>query len=387
MKTISVLGSTGSIGTQTLEVVSASGGKLSVHSLAANTNVDELEKQIRQYKPKLAVMMEEKAAAELKKRIADLPVKVRSGMEGLLEAAVSQEIDMVVTAVSGSIGLQPTLAALSSGIDIALANKETLVAAGELVMKTARENDCAIIPVDSEHSAVFQCLKQNEKGNSVNKIILTASGGPFRGWTREQLGGVTPEIALKHPNWNMGAKISIDSATMMNKALEVIEAKFLFNVDYDDIAVVIHPQSIVHSMVEYQDGSVIAQLGVPDMRLPIQYALSYPDRWNVCFEKLSLAGKTLTFEEPDFSVFPSLQLAYLCGKRGGTLPVVMNAANEICVHAFLAGRIKYLEMYDLVKQTCLDHSVRESDTLDKVLAADHWAREHTEELIRQIAGK
>lgn len=379
MKTISVLGSTGSIGTQTLEVVRASSGKLGVHSLAAYSNVDLLEKQIREFKPKIAVLMDTDSAIELKKRIRDLPVEVSEGMDGLIKAAVANNIDTVVTAVSGRIGLEPTLAALKSKKNIALANKETLVAAGELVMKTAKENGCSIIPVDSEHSAVFQCL---EMKSFAKKIILTASGGPFLGWKKSDLSKVTKEMALKHPNWTMGAKITIDSATMMNKALEVIEAKFLFGMEYEAISVLIHPQSIVHSMVEYIDGSVISQMGVPDMRLPIQYALSYPDRWPLCFEELELAGKTLTFVQPDEEAFPSLRLAYECGAKGGTLPAVMNASNEICVHAFLAGRLDYLEMFDVIQQVCSEHEVLIADSLERILAADLWARERSEELIK-----
>jgi len=385
VKIISVLGSTGSIGTQTLEVVSASQGEVKIESLAAYSNVNLIEQQIRQFRPTLAVLMQEKAAVELKERVRDLPVKVLSGMEGLIEAATGEKVEMVVTAVSGSIGLAPTLAALKSGKDIALANKETLVAAGELVIRTAREHGCSIIPVDSEHSAVFQCMEDNKK--TLKKIILTASGGPFRGWTPEALSNATPSMALKHPNWDMGAKISIDSATLMNKALEVIEAKFLFDVDYNQIEVLVHPQSIIHSMVEYLDGSVIAQLGMPDMRLPIQYAFSSPDRWDICFEKLSLVGRTLTFEEPDHEQFPALKLAYQCGKIGGTLPAVMNAANEICVHAFLGGRIKYFEMVELVESTCQDHQVLSADHLEHILAADQWARQKTEEQITRMKRK
>lgn len=379
MKTISLLGSTGSIGTQTLEVVRSSGQKLKIAALTAHSNIQLLEEQIREFRPRLAVMVQEKAALELRRRIRDLPVRVLAGPEGLTEAATAGESGMVVTALSGSSGLQPTLAALRAGKDLALANKETMVTAGELVVKTARENGCAIIPVDSEHSAVFQSLQGTK--NAVGKIILTASGGPFFGWTKEKLASVTPEMALKHPNWRMGAKITVDSATMMNKALEVIEAKFLFEVAYEDIEVLIHPQSIVHSMVEYLDGSVIAQLGVPDMRLPIQYALSYPERWPVCFGRLSLAGKTLTFTEPDRENFPSLDLAYSCGREGGTLPAVLNAANEVCVHAFLSARIQYLEIYELVRQTCRAHTVYPADSLERILTADRWAREYAEQLI------
>ncbi|WP_368292695.1 1-deoxy-D-xylulose-5-phosphate reductoisomerase [Dehalobacter sp. TBBPA1] len=374
MKIISVLGSTGSIGTQTLDVVRNSEGKLAVYALSANSRADLFEQQIREFRPRIAVMMQEEKALYLKQQVVDLPVKVLVGMEGLLEAATAAEVDTVVTAVSGSIGLEPTLAALNAGKNIALANKETLVAAGELVMQTAERNGCSIIPVDSEHSAVFQCLSGNE--NAVKKIILTASGGPFRGWSRERLAEVTPVMALKHPNWNMGAKITIDSATMMNKGLEVIEAKFLFGVDYDQIDVLVHPQSIVHSMVEFRDGTVLAQLGIPDMRIPIQYALTYPERWENRLPELSLAGKSLTFEKPDLAAFPFLKFACSCGQTGGTLPAVMNAANEICVHAFLAGRIKYLEMHELVERTCQAHQVLEIKDLDTVLAADRWARDY-----------
>lgn len=377
---ISILGSTGSIGTQTLEVVRASSGKLGVHSLAAYSNVNMLEKQVREFNPKIAVLMDQESALELKNRINDLPVKVLIGMDGLIEAVIANSIDTVVTAVSGRIGLEPTLAALKAKKNIALANKETLVAAGELVMETAKENGCSIIPVDSEHSAVFQCLDDNK--SLVKKIILTASGGPFLGWEKSELSKVTKDMALKHPNWTMGAKITIDSATMMNKALEVIEAKFLFGMEYEAINVLIHPQSIVHSMVEYIDGSVIAQMGVPDMRLPIQYALSYPDRWPLCFEQLELAGKTLTFFQPDEDAFPALKLAYECGKKGGTLPAVMNASNEICVHAFLAGRIEYLEMFEVVQQVCKEHKVIAADSLDRIMAADLWARGRSEEIIK-----
>jgi len=381
LKTISVLGSTGSIGTQTLDVVRSSQGEINIHALTAHSRTELLEEQIREFRPKIAVLMDELSALELRKRIADLPTSVLLGMDGLCEAAVARPVDIVVTAVSGSVGLRPTMAALEAGKDIALANKETMVAAGELVTETAGKYGCSILPVDSEHSAVFQCLQRSN--NQARGIILTASGGPFFGWTKEELSAVTPAMALKHPNWTMGAKITVDSATMMNKGLEVIEARFLFGLDYDQIDVLIHPQSIVHSMVEYRDGSVIAQLGIPDMRLPIQYALSFPERWDNQFEQLSLAGRTLSFEKPDRLNFPALDLAYNCGKQGGTLPAVMNAANEICVHAFLESRIKYLEIFELVKRTCLDHKVRKADNLEEIMEADSWAREYTEELISQ----
>ncbi|MGI5902245.1 MAG: 1-deoxy-D-xylulose-5-phosphate reductoisomerase [Desulfitobacteriia bacterium] len=381
MKTITLLGSTGSIGTQTLDVVRLAKDKLRVYALTANSQIELLEQQIREFSPQIAVLMEEKAARELRERVKDLPVRVLQGIEGLIEASVAEQVQMVVTAVSGSIGLKPTLAALKAGKDIALANKETLVAAGELIINTAQVYNCSILPVDSEHSAIFQCLEASPH-TPPKKIILTASGGPFRGWTKEQRKGITPEMALKHPSWMMGAKITIDSATMMNKGLEVIEAKFLFDLEYDQIEVLIHPQSIVHSMVEYSDGSVIAQLAQPDMRLPIQYALSYPDRWaSPAVESLSFPGKTLSFEQPDYEAFPALALAYECGRRGGTLPAVMNAANEIAVHAFLGGRIEYHEIYEIVDRTCLKHQTEEANSLEKILAADYWARKTAEELI------
>ncbi|NLL52063.1 MAG: 1-deoxy-D-xylulose-5-phosphate reductoisomerase [Peptococcaceae bacterium] len=387
MKKISLLGSTGSIGTQTLEVVRSAEQKIKIYALTANTLVDLLEEQTREFRPELVVMMDEKAARELRIRVKDLPVKVLAGLDGMVAAAAYEPIDMVVTAVSGSIGLEPTLAALEAGKNIALANKETLVAAGELVMNLAAQNGCSIIPVDSEHSAIFQCLESKNRELGVRnreskfKIILTASGGPFRGWKKEQLATVTPAMALKHPNWNMGSKITIDSATMMNKGLEVIEAHFLFGAEYNEIEVLVHPQSIVHSMVEYQDGSIIAQLGMPDMRLPIQYALSYPDRWDTSFNEFSLAGKALSFEKPDLETFPALRLAYECGQLGGTLPAVMNAANEICVHAFLHSRIKYHEILEITERTCRDHKSEKADNLKTILAADAWAREYAEEII------
>jgi len=317
MKRLTVLGSTGSIGTQTLDIVRQHPEKLEVYALAADKNVLELERQAREFKPQVLAMMDPKAYAELKQRVADLNIQVVQGMEGLLKIVTDPTPDTVVTAISGRIGLEPTLAALKAGKDIALANKETLVAGGKLVMETARSLGRYILPVDSEHSAIFQCL---EEGKTLEKIILTASGGPFRGWSREQLATVSPEVALKHSSWTMGAKITIDSATMMNKGLEVIEAHHLFAMPYEQIEVMIHPQSIIHSMVQYCDGSILAQLGRPDMRLPIQYALTYPTRWPNPFERLDLRGKTLTFYDPNDYDFPALKLAYACGKRGGTLP-------------------------------------------------------------------
>lgn len=379
MKTLTILGSTGSIGRQTLEVVRAFPGQLRVHALAAARSTDLLEEQVRAFRPALAVMMEEKAAADLRARVRDLPVIVQGGMEGILQAATAPQVDTVVTALSGRIGLQPTLAALKAGKAIALANKETLVAAGELVLETARQMSCPVLPIDSEHSAIFQCLENDPR--TVEKIILTASGGPFLGWSRLKMASVTPQDALQHPNWDMGWKITIDSATMMNKGLEVIEAHHLFNIAYEDIEVLVHPESIVHSMVAYRDGSVLAQLGKPDMRLPIQYALSYPARWPNPFQRLDLRGKTLSFLEPDLEKFPALALAWEVGRQGGTLPAVMNAANEVAVLAFLQGRLAYSRLIELVREVCAGHHSTDHPDLTAILEADGWAREKAEKLV------
>ncbi|WP_460000567.1 1-deoxy-D-xylulose-5-phosphate reductoisomerase [Paradesulfitobacterium aromaticivorans] len=379
MKTLSILGSTGSIGRQTLDVVKSNPDKLHVHALAAGKNVRALEAQVRIFRPALAVIMDEQGARELKGLLSDLPVKVEQGMQGLLAAVSAPEADTVLNSLSGRIGLEPTLRALDANKTVALANKETLVAGGELVMAAAARSGARLLPVDSEHSAVFQCLEDNP--GSVEKIILTASGGPFRGWRQEQLAQVTAEDALRHPNWDMGAKITIDSATLMNKGLEVIEAHYLFGVDYNEIEVVIHPQSIIHSMVQYKDGSVLAQLGRPDMRLPIQYALSYPERWENAFERLDLVGKNLTFLEPDLRAFPALALAYEAGKRRGTLPAVMNAANEVAVHAFLEGKCSFPGIYESVSSVCGEHKVLDSPNLETILEADAWARARTQEVL------
>lgn len=379
MKRLTILGSTGSIGTQTLEVVRQNPDQLEVYALLAGTNAAEVERQAREFRPQVIGVMDEKAALELRDRVQDLPIEVVQGMEGMIQSVTNPRPDIIVTAVSGRIGLEPTLAALHSGKDIALANKETLVAGGDLVMETAKHLKRKIIPVDSEHSAIFQCLEEQE--GTLEKIILTASGGPFRDWTQEQLEGVTPQLALKHPNWAMGAKITIDSATMMNKGLEVIEAHHLFDLEYEEIDVLIHPQSVIHSMVQYVDGSILAQLGRPDMRLPIQYALSYPTRWSNPFERLDFRGKTLTFFDPSEYDFPALKLAYECGRRGGTLPAVMNAANEVAVHAFLDRKIRYLEIIQTVDKVCQEHQVLEATDLESILNADEWARQRTRELI------
>ena len=379
MKTLTLLGSTGSIGRQTLDVVRHSTEHLKIHALVADKSVVLMEQQARLFLPATVVMMDEAAARELRGRLRDLPIKVDQGMAGIIDAVIAPQVDTVVTAISGRIGLEPTLAALETGKTIALANKETLVAAGDLVMSTASKMMCKILPVDSEHSAIFQCLEENQ--DTIEKIILTASGGPFFGWSKEQLATVTLEKALNHPNWDMGAKITIDSATMMNKGLEVIEAHYLFNREYDEIEVLIHPQSVVHSMVEYRDGSVLAQLGRADMRLPIQYALSYPTRWKNTFERLDLRGKTLTFHEPDLEAFPALGMAYQVGRRGGTLPAVMNAANEIAVLAFLHKKVTYLGIQRMVERVCSEHNVLDNMDLGSILDADTWARRRALELI------
>jgi len=345
----------------------------------ADKSVELMEQQARLFHPKVVVMMDEGAAHEVRGRLRDLPIKVDQGMAGIIDSVIATQVDTVVTAISGRIGLEPTLAAIEAGKSIALANKETLVAGGDLVMSTARKMKCKILPVDSEHSAIFQCLEENP--DTFEKIILTASGGPFFGWTKEQLTAVTLEKALCHPNWDMGAKITIDSATMMNKGLEVIEAHYLFNMEYDEIEVLIHPQSVVHSMVQYRDGSILAQLGRADMRLPIQYALSYPTRWKNPFERLDLRGKTLTFLEPDLEAFPALATAYRVGRRGGTLPAVMNAANEIVVLAFLQKKVTYLGIQDIVEKVCAEHNVLDNMDLESILDADSWARRRAAELL------
>lgn len=381
MKTLAILGSTGSIGRQALEVVREAPGQLKVHALAAAHNVKRMEEQVRAFRPALVVMMEEPAARELRGRLRDLTVEVDQGMEGLLRAVQADPVDIVLTALSGRIGLEPTLAALTAGKTIALANKETLVSAGDLVMATAKRLNCPILPVDSEHSAIFQCLQEGRE--DVSKLLLTASGGPFWDWPAGAMADITPARALQHPNWQMGQKITIDSATLMNKGLEVIEAHHLFAMDYDGIEVLLHPQSIIHSMVEYRDGSVLAQLGRADMRFPIQYAFSHPARWPNSFERLDLRGKSLSFFEPDLGKFPALRLAYQVGKTGGTLPAVMNAANEIAVAAFLAEKISYLQITDIVETVCSHHDVSEERDLATILEVDSWARRTAGELCRR----
>lgn len=371
MKKISILGSTGSIGTQTLEVA-RNNGDIQVTALAAGRNIALLEKQIREFKPSLACVWDEEKAKELKTAVADLPVKVVSGMDGLIQAAADTEAEIVVTAVVGMIGIRPTIAAMEAGKDIALANKETLVTAGHIIMKLARDKGVRLLPVDSEHSAIFQCLNgEKEHGNRIHKILLTASGGPFRGWTREQLKNVSAADALKHPNWSMGHKITIDSSTMVNKGLEVMEAKWLFGVEMEQIQVVVQPQSIIHSMVEFEDGAVMAQLGTPDMKLPIQYALYYPERRYLPGERLDFSALTeIRFEKPDMETFRGLKLAYQAGKTGGTLPVVYNAANEKAVGKFLKGEISYLTIIDMIEESMKAHRVIQEPSVEEILEAE-----------------
>lgn len=379
MKKISILGSTGSIGTQTLEVV-RSNGDIQVTALAAGHNITMLEAQIREFRPSIACVWDEEKAAELKTAVADLPVKVVSGMEGLMEAAAEPEAEIVVTAVVGMIGIRPTIAAMEAGKDIALANKETLVTAGHIIMKLAREKGVRILPVDSEHSAIFQCLNgEREHGNRIHKILLTASGGPFRGWPHEQLKTVTPADALKHPNWSMGHKITIDSSTMVNKGLEVMEARWLFDVDMDQIQVVVQPQSIIHSMVEFEDGAVMAQLGTPDMKLPIQYALYYPERRYLPGDRLDFETLSeIRFEKPDMETFRGLKLAYEAGRAGGTLPVVFNAANEKAVGKFLKGEISYLTIIDMIEESMRNHQRIADPTVEEILEAEKETYEFIE---------
>lgn len=382
IKKISVLGSTGSIGTQTLEIARYN-QDIGITALAAGSNVELLEKQVREFHPKIACLWKEEAARELKRRIRDLDVKVVSGMEGLMEAACEPEAQIVVTAVVGMIGIRPTIAAMEAGKDIALANKETLVTAGHIIMPLAKEKGVKILPVDSEHSAIFQCL-QGAGENRIHKILLTASGGPFKGRSREQLAGVQPEDALKHPNWSMGRKITIDSSTMVNKGLEVMEAHWLFDVDMDQVQVVIQPASVIHSMIEYEDGAVIAQLGTPDMKLPIQYALYYPERRFLPGDRLDFTKlKEITFDEPDMETFRGLKLAYEAGKAGGSLPTVFNAANELAVSLFLEKKIPYLAITDLIQGAMENHKRKAAPNVDQILAAEQEAYDFIRETLRK----
>lgn len=377
MKKIAVLGSTGSIGTQTLEVV-RNNKDIQVTALAAGNSVELLEKQVREFLPRIVCVFQEEKAEDLKLRIKDLHVKVVSGMDGLIEAAANTDADIVVTAVVGMIGIRPTIAAIEAGKDIALANKETLVTAGHIIIPLAKEKGVRILPVDSEHAAIFQCLN-GENNNQIHKILLTASGGPFRGWTREQMAGVQVEDALKHPNWAMGQKITIDSSTMVNKGLEVMEAKWLFGVAMDQIQVVIQPQSIIHSMVEFEDGSVMAQLGTPDMKLPIQYALYYPERRYLPGDRLDFTKLSgLTLETPDPDNFIGLKLAYEAGRAGGSMPTVFNAANELAVAGFLNRRISYLAITDFIEGAMERHKIIKNPTVEEILDCEQEAYEYIE---------
>ena len=374
MRKISILGSTGSIGTQTLEVVENL-GDIRVAAITGNKNIALLEKQARKFQPELVAVMDAENAKALQSRLSDTKIRIVRGMDGLVEAATYEDVDTVVTSVVGNVGLQPTFAAIRAGKNIALANKETLVSAGQLVMDFAKQHHVRIYPVDSEHSAIFQSLQGNA-GNRISRILLTASGGPFRGWTREQTRDVTPEMAVRHPNWSMGAKISVDSATMMNKGLEFIEAMHLFGVTPDDIQVLIHPESVVHSMVELLDGTVIAQLGVPDMGLPIQYALTYPERKPSRSDRLDFTAYPggLHFYAPDLEALPCLALAMQCARTGGTAPTVMNAANEVAVHLFLDHKIGYHSIYESVAAAVDAITPAAAPDLDVIRAADQEAR-------------
>lgn len=376
-KKIAILGSTGSIGTQTLEVAAAN-RELEITALAAGSNVALMEKQIRQFGPKLASLWTEEAAADLRARTRDLDVRVVSGMDGLLEVAAQPEAEITVTAIVGMIGIRPTIAAIQAGKDIALANKETLVTAGHIIMPLAKECGVRILPVDSEHSAIFQSLN-GEDSRQISRILLTASGGPFRGRKRKDLENVQVEDALKHPNWAMGRKITIDSATLVNKGLEVMEAKWLFGTELDQIEVVVQPQSVIHSMVEYTDGAVIAQLGTPDMKLPIQYALFYPERRYLAGERLDFGTLgQITFEKPDMDTFLGLPLAFRAAREGGSMPTVFNAANERAVSLFLAKKIRFLDIYEIIEASMDAHRTVENPTLEEVLAAEQTTYEFIE---------
>ena len=380
-KQIAILGSTGSIGTQALQVIEEHPDLYEAYVLTANNRVDELIAQARRFMPEAVVIANEAKYAQLKEALADRPIKVYAGEEAICQIVQEEPVDMVLTAMVGYAGLRPTIHAIRARKTIALANKETLVVAGDLINDLARVNGTPILPVDSEHSAVFQCLA-GEAGNPIEKVILTASGGPFRTFTAEQLKTVTKEQALRHPNWDMGAKITIDSASMMNKGFEVIEAKWLFGVRPEQIEVVVHPQSVIHSMVQFEDGAVKAQLGMPDMRLPIQYAFSYPDRPHASFPRLDFAQCTqLTFEQPDTERFRNLALAYEALHRGGNMPCIVNAANEVCVAAFLHDRISFLGMSRVIEQTMERVAFVRKPTYEDYVATDAEARRVAEEIL------
>lgn len=381
MRNIAVLGSTGSIGTQTLDVV-RNNKDLKITALSANSNIELLEKQIREFHPAIVCLMDESYAKELKNNIKDMDVKVLTGMDGLIECATYKSTHTLVTAVVGMIGIMPTIEAIKAGKDIALANKETLVCAGHIIMPLVKKHNISLYPVDSEHSAIFQAIN-GENGNELSRIILTASGGPFLGKTKEELKNVVLEDALNHPNWSMGKKITVDSSTLVNKGLEVIEAKWLFDIDFDQIEVVIQPQSIIHSAVEFIDGSIMAQMGTPDMRLPIQYALYYPKRKALSGERIDFFKLTkLDFEKPDIETFPALELAYKVGKAGGSLPTVFNAANETAVEKFLNRKIRYLDIVELITSAIEAHSIINNPTVSQILDIEEKTHQYINYLVK-----
>ncbi|PLX93845.1 MAG: 1-deoxy-D-xylulose-5-phosphate reductoisomerase [Desulfuromonas sp.] len=381
MKQLAILGSTGSIGVSTLQIVAAFPDKFQVTALTAGRNIDLLVQQVRRFKPKLVAVIAEEDAERLKKILGSDGPEILCGVEGLIHCASSPQVSTVVAAIVGAAGLVPTMAAIRSGKDIALANKETLVTAGSLVIEAVREYGGRLLPVDSEHSAIFQSL-EGHQSEDIRRLILTASGGPFREWPLSRLASVTPADALAHPNWDMGQKISIDSATMMNKGLEVIEARWLFDLPVERIAIHVHPESIIHSMVEYRDGAVLAQLGIPDMQTPIAYALSWPDRLPLQLEPLDLCRiGTLNFSEPDQAKFPCLGLAYAAGQAGGSAPAVMNAANEVAVEAFLDRHISFQQIPQLIEKVLEQHTVEDLTNIDQVLRADLYGRRTARDII------
>ncbi len=383
-KRIAILGSTGSVGVNTLKVIESLPQKFEVYALTAKNNIALLEDQIKKFNPQVAVLVDKEKAKELRKHLDKREIKIYEGVEGLVEVTKDSKVDLVVSAIVGTTGLIPTLEAIKAGKGIALANKEILVMAGEILLREAQKQGVQILPVDSEHNAIFQCL-QGRSSKEVNKIILTASGGPFCNFSKEELAKVTPSQALDHPTWEMGRKISVDSATLMNKGLEVIETKHLFGIDISRIEVVIHPQSIVHSLVEFVDGSILSQLGITDMRIPIQSALTYPEKLNNLLPKLDLAAiSTLTFETPDSDLFPCLDYAYEAGKLGGTAPAMLNAANEVAVELFLKGEIGFMKIPQIVKKVMREHKVIENPDLEDIWAVDKWAREEALKITNRI---
>ena len=385
-KGIAVLGSTGSIGVNTLSVIASHSDKFAVLALAAHSNVDQLEEQVRRFRPRLAVLFDEEKANHLRDRLGDMDVEVDSGLDGLCRAAVYPDVDLVMSAVVGSIGLWPTLRAVQAGLDVALANKESLVMAGELIIRPDRRAWGRIIPVDSEPNAIFQVL-QDQQRSALRRILLTASGGPFRDWSLEDMRSASVVEALKHPNWKMGPKITVDSATMMNKGLELIEAHRLFDVPVENLQIVVHPESIVHSMVEFHDGSVLAQLGIPDMRVPISYALAYPQRLPNSLPSLDLFSvRALHFHSPDHKRFPCLRLAVEAARCGGTMPAVLNAANEVAVQAFLEGSINFLAIPKVIETTMARHVAIPLDDISVALEADRWAREYAATAVKACGG-